>query len=141
MKAPILSCLCWFAVGCTSAQAVAEPQRAGEIFGPDLRKEFAEPSQRYWPRPLWFWNNTPVTIETVREQMRLARDRSKYGGFGILPFGKSFTPAYLSDDYFAVYGAALDEAKKLGMTLSLYDEYGFPSGSAFTNVSPSCQSS
>lgn len=93
-------------------------------------QDFAQPPQRWWPRPLWFWNNTRVTPETVREQMRLARDRSHYGGFGILPFGRDFAPAYLSDDYFALYGAALDQAKALGLTLSLYDEYGFPSGSA-----------
>ncbi len=96
----------------------------------DLRQRFAEPPQRYWPRPLWFWNNTRVTVETVKDQMRQARDRCRYGGFGILPFGKEFLPAYLSDEYFAVYGAALEQAKTLGLTLSLYDEYGFPSGSA-----------
>jgi len=95
-----------------------------------LRQEFVEPSQRYWPRPLWFWNDTSVTAETVQDQMRLARDRSHYGGFGILPFGKAFAPAYLSDEYFAVYGAALEQAKALGLKMSLYDEYGFPSGSA-----------
>ena len=111
-------------------QPVAGQQRQLEAFAPSLRKDFAEPPQRYWPRPLWFWNNTRVTVDTVREQMRLARERCKYGGFGILPFGKSFAPAYLSDDYFGIYGAALDEAKALGLTLSLYDEYGFPSGSA-----------
>ncbi len=97
---------------------------------PELRRQFADPPVRYWPRPLWFWNNTPVTIPTVREQMKEARDRCKYGGFGILPFGRNFAPAYLSEEYFRVYGAALDQAKALGMTLSLYDEYGFPSGSA-----------
>ncbi len=96
----------------------------------DLRRHFAEPPQRYWPRPLWFWNNTRVTTEMVQDQMRLARDRCRYGGFGILPFGKEFSPAYLSEEYFTVYGAALGQAKTLGLTLSLYDEYGFPSGSA-----------
>ena len=95
-----------------------------------VRRDFANPPQHYWPRPLWFWNNTPVTADGIRDQMQLARDRSKYGGFGILPFGRGFTPAYLSEDYFKVYGAALDQAKVLGLTLSLYDEYGFPSGSA-----------
>jgi hypothetical protein len=95
-----------------------------------LRRSFAEPPQRYWPRPLWFWNNARVTVETVQDQMRQARDRCRYGGFGILPFGKEFSPAYLSDEYFTVYGAALEQAKTLGLTLSLYDEYGFPSGSA-----------
>jgi hypothetical protein len=94
------------------------------------RREFAAPSQHYWPRPLWFWNHTRVDAATVQTQMQLARDRSKYGGFGILPFGRAFAPAYLSDEYFAVYGAALEQAEALGLTLSLYDEYGFPSGSA-----------
>jgi hypothetical protein len=109
------------------SQTLADP---GTDADRDLRREFAEPPQRSWPRPLWFWNNTPVTAETVKDQMRQARDRCRYGGFGILPFGKEFSPAYLSDEYFSVYGAALEQAKALGLTLSLYDEYGFPSGSA-----------
>jgi hypothetical protein len=116
---------------CFAATAgAAQPRGEVKAFDPTLRQDFAEPPQRYWPRPLWFWNNTPVMVDTVREQMRLARDRSKYGGFGILPFGKQFAPAYLSDDYFTLYGAALDQARALGQTLALYDEYGFPSGSA-----------
>lgn len=113
-----------------SARATAESIASMDLLRPTLRQEFAEPPQRYWSRPLWFWNDTPVTEQGVREQMRLARDRSKYGGFGILPFGRGFSPAYLSDDYFKVYGAALEQARELGLTLSLYDEYGFPSGSA-----------
>lgn len=91
---------------------------------------FAEPPVRYWPRPLWFWNNTEVTAETIREQMQQSKQLSKYGGFGILPFGKRFRPEYLSEEYFALYGVALEQAKALGLTMSLYDEYGFPSGSA-----------
>ena len=46
------------------------------------------------------------------------------------PSARSSRRAYLSEEYFTVYGAALDQAKTLGLTLSLYDEYGFPSGSA-----------
>lgn len=111
-------------------RSAAEWPRPGETLAPAWRRDFANPPQRSWPRPLWFWNNTRVTVETMREQMRLARERCQYGGFGILPFGKRFAPAYLSDDYFALYGAALDQARALGLTLSLYDEYGFPSGSA-----------
>ena len=95
-----------------------------------LRSDFSDPPQRFWPRPLWFWNHTRVTAEAVREQMLQARDRCRYGGFGILPFGRNFKPTYLSEEYFGVYGAALEQAKTLGLTLSLYDEYGFPSGSA-----------
>ncbi|UCD49926.1 MAG: hypothetical protein JSW27_20645, partial [Phycisphaerales bacterium] len=91
---------------------------------------FAYPPVEYWPRPLWFWNDTEVTAETIREQMQKSKQFSKYGGFGILPFGKSFRPEYLSEEYFALYGVALEQAKELGLTMSLYDEYGFPSGAA-----------
>lgn len=92
--------------------------------------DFADPPVRYWPRPLYFWNDAQVTADTIREQMRKSKELSRYGGFGILPFGKSFRPDYLSEEYFAIYGAALEQARELGMTMSLYDEYGFPSGSA-----------
>ncbi len=96
----------------------------------DIKRDFAEPPITYWPRPLWFWNNTEVTVEVLQEQMQKSKTLSKYGGFGILPFGKSFAPEYLGEQYFAVYGAVLAKARELGMTMSLYDEYGFPSGPA-----------
>lgn len=95
----------------------------------DLQGEFADPPLKYATRPLWFWNNTTVTAAGIADEMQQARDKCGYGGFGILPFGKEFRPEYLTDDYFKVYGAALRKAKELGMTLCLYDEYGFPSGS------------
>ena len=95
----------------------------------DLRQEFANPPLRYATRPLWFWNNTTVTEQGIAEQMQQARDKCGYGGFGILPFGKDFKPEYLTENYFKVYGAALKKAQELGMTLCIYDEYGFPSGS------------
>ncbi len=90
---------------------------------------FARPPIRYWPRPLWFWNNTAVTEEGVVEQMQAMRDQCGYGGFGPLPFGKNFAPEYLSEPYLKVYGVMLTKARELGMTVSLYDEFGFPSGS------------
>ncbi len=98
--------------------------------GADLKQSFAEPPLKYATRPLWFWNNTAVTEEGIVEQMQAARDKCGYGGFGILPFGKGFKPAYLTEDYFKLYGAALSKAKELDMTMCIYDEYGFPSGSA-----------
>ncbi len=96
----------------------------------DLQQEFVDPPLKYATRPLWFWNNTAVTEEGIAQQMQEARDKCGYGGFGILPFGEGFKPKYLTEDYFKVYGAALAKAKELGMVLCIYDEYGFPSGSA-----------
>jgi hypothetical protein len=107
-----------------AALASASPQPV------DPREHFADPPLIHAPRPLWFWNDTEVTKEGISEQMRKARDLSGYGGFGILPFGKGFGPEYLGGKYFEIYGHALDEARKLGMTMCLYDEFGFPSGGA-----------
>jgi len=108
-----------FLITCVTVLLIAPLSHAAVEADRDLRQRFAEPPQRYWPRPLWFWNNTRVAVEEVQDQMRLARDRCHYGGFGILPFGKEFSPSYLSDEYFTVYGAALEQAKALGLTLSL----------------------
>jgi hypothetical protein len=94
------------------------------------RSDFADPPLVHAPRPLWFWNDTPVTRDGISSQMRKARDLSGYGGFGILPFGKGFGPKYLSEEYFRTYGHALAKARDLGMTMCLYDEFGYPSGSA-----------
>jgi len=99
-------------------------------FGQSFSKEqFKTPPIHYWPRPLWFWNNTEVTEKRVKEQMQAMRDQCGYGGFGVIPFGKNFRPEYLSDEYLRIYGIMLQKAKELGMTISLYDECGFPSGS------------
>jgi len=81
------------------------------------------------PNPLWFWNNTPVEHEELKAQM-LSFKESGYGGLSILPFGRNFKPEYLTPEYFAAYRTCVEEAEKLGMTLWVYDEYGFPSGSA-----------
>jgi len=96
---------------------------------PMTRETFLRPPIRFWPRPLYFWNNATVTAAGVVEQMQAFRDKCGYGGFGPLPFGKNFKPEYLSEPYFKVYGAMLEKARKLGLTVSLYDECGFPSGS------------
>ncbi len=96
-----------------------------------LSKElFQNPPIQFWPRPLWFWNNTKVQPDAIEKQMQAFRDSCGYGGFGILPFGKKFKPEYLSDEYFTVYGKALEKAKELGLKMCLYDEFGFPSGGA-----------
>ena len=91
--------------------------------------DFANPNNVYKPVPLWFWNNTSVQPEELVEQFRQMILHDGYGGCGILPFGKDFKPEYLSEDYLRCYGEIVKEAKKLNAAMSLYDEYGFPSGS------------
>lgn len=92
------------------------------------------PSQEHMTTPLWFWNENidTMTEEKVREIVRESYYQSGYNGFGILPAFLSKDPDYVftSEKFFAMYGAALDEASKLGMSVALYDEDGWPSGSA-----------
>ncbi|MCY2954239.1 MAG: glycosyl hydrolase [Planctomycetota bacterium] len=100
----------------------------------DQKSDFANPPLKFRSRPLWFWNNTTLTAAEVEAQLQGARDKSGYGGLAPLPFGDKFTPKYLSEEYFQLYGAAVKKARELGMFLTIYDEYGFPSGSGGANM-------
>jgi hypothetical protein len=81
------------------------------------------------PNPLWFWNNAKVEPDELVQQMAGYKEAG-YGGLSILPFGKDFEPKYLSDEYFDTYRVSVEEAEKQGLRLWIYDEYGFPSGTA-----------
>lgn len=91
--------------------------------------EFQTPPMEYRPIPLWFWNNATVEQEKALEQFQQMIHRDGYGGCAILPFGEEFAPEYLSEEYMNLYGAIIEEARKEGAQMSVYDEYGFPSGS------------
>ena len=94
-----------------------------------LYESFQTPAQDQRPAPLWFWNRQveDMTTEQVRELVRESYKQSGYNGFGILP---EWQTAYMSEEYFELYEAALDEGSKYGMKFSLYDENGFPSYNA-----------
>ncbi len=92
-------------------------------------RDFSCPGMEWRPIPLWFWNNTLVEGDEVERQLEQMVVRDGYGGCAILPFGGGFGPEYLSPGYFKVYGRAVEKARELGAHMSVYDEYGFPSGS------------
>lgn len=96
-------------------------------------RDFSLPDIDWRPIPLWFWNNATVEGNQLEEQLEQMITTDYYGGCAILPFGKSFRPDYLSSDYFELYGRAIDKAKSMGAHLSIYDEYGFPSGGMGAN--------
>ena len=92
-------------------------------------KKFKNADIEYSTIPLWFWNDnvSDMTEEKVREIVRESYQQSGYNGMAILP---NWIEGYLSDDYFRLYRAALDEGRKYGMHFVLYDENGFPSYNA-----------
>ena len=85
-----------------------------------------KPDKRFYPRPLWFWNDKP-TKEGIQELMQNAVKLDKWAGFGILPFD-ACKLEYMSDEYLYLYRVAAQQAKELGIKLCLYDEWWFPSG-------------
>jgi len=113
--------------GVVGVLALPAPGRAG------TKSDFANPPLKFRARPLWFWNDTAVTAAELEAQLQGNRDQSGYGGLAPLPFGGQFMPKYLSPEYFELYAAAVAKARQLGMFLTLYDEYGFPSGSCGAN--------
>ncbi len=119
MKKSLLVALCLFVTHVMSMHAQSEKIN---LTG------FANPSMQWRPVPLWFWNDTPVEIDVVQSQLSETLEKDYYGGCAILPFGPSFRPGYLSEEYFQLYEKAIETAKSHGAVMSLYDEYGFPSG-------------
>jgi len=71
---------------------------------------------------------------TIQRVIRAARALRPAGGSDPLPdigeCGSGPAPAYLGDEYFRRYEAALAFARARGMTAILYDELGYPTGSA-----------
>ncbi len=105
------------------------------------KERYHSPSLDYCPVYTWMWN-APVTQEQTDKQLdemlRLGIRR-----FYILPMPKSFRPtsfptplepSYLSEGYLDAYRYAIEQAKKRGMQVWLYDEGGWPSGSACGQV-------
>jgi hypothetical protein len=93
----------------------------------EIRANFADPGKEFATAPLWTWNDL-LTEEQVRASMRDLAAQDVEQVF-VHPRPGLATP-YLSDDWFALWGAALDEAKKLDMNVWIYDENSYPSGFA-----------
>jgi len=88
-------------------------------------RQFTNPPNRFRFAPFWFLNHE-LNEEEIRWQVR-EMNRQGIGGF-ILHARHGLITEYLSEEWMANLGAAIDEAKKLGMKAYLYDENNWPSG-------------
>ncbi|MEE1065093.1 MAG: hypothetical protein UH249_03080 [Acutalibacteraceae bacterium] len=102
---------------------------------------FLSPDVSYVPMYIWVWNDI-CTREIIDEQLA-EMQRLGIRAFYILPEPKDFrpdsmptnlSPEYLSDEYFELCAYAIDKAASLGMNCWIYDEGGWPSGSACGRV-------
>ncbi len=102
---------------------------------------FLTPDVSCAPVYIWVWNDvcTKEVIDTqVNEMLNLG-----IRAFYILPEPKDFrpdsmptnlTPGYLTDEFFELCDYAIKQGKALGMNCWIYDEGGWPSGSACGKV-------
>jgi hypothetical protein len=98
-----------------------------------LQERFLDPGNEYTPIPFWFWNDAL----TEEELLRQIRDFADHGVMGFVIHPRIGIPEelpYLSDAYLDLVEKVLEEAEALGMTVILYDEAMYPSGSGHGEV-------
>ncbi|NUQ61528.1 MAG: hypothetical protein HUU20_03505 [Pirellulales bacterium] len=103
---------------------------AGRAHADDLaaaKAIFADPPREFASAPLWVWNDL-LTEEQIRGTLRDLAGQKVKQAF-VHPRPGLMTP-YLSDDWFRLWQAALDEAERLDMNIWIYDENSYPSGFA-----------
>ena len=102
---------------------------------------FNSPDVSYAPVYIWAWNDI-CTRELIDDGL-LEMQRLGIRAFYILPEPKHFRPdsmptslqpEYPSEEYFDLCSYAAEQGKKLGMRCWIYDEGGWPSGSACGKV-------
>ncbi len=93
-------------------------------------KTFQSPPAQYRGHAMWNFNlatlNEKDIISGIDEMARL-----NYGGFFIEAGGRpqpGHGVPFLSGEYFRYYKLAIEEAKKQGLEMILYDDYAFPTG-------------
>lgn len=93
----------------------------------------ASPPAQFGMMPFWFWNDDLDLRELLR-QLHAFRDGGM-GGIVIHPrTGLSRRVGYLTLEYFRLVRRVVEECARLGMKVILYDEGGYPSGSACGQV-------
>ncbi|GIU72946.1 MAG: hypothetical protein KatS3mg004_0033 [Bryobacteraceae bacterium] len=95
------------------------------------RKLFADPPAEYRPMPLWVWNDE-MEAARIREMLVQYRQQGLGGAF-VHPRPGLMTE-YLSPEWFRLWREALEEGKRLGLFINIYDENSYPSGFAGGHV-------
>jgi hypothetical protein len=105
--------------------------------GPVEEVLFKQPGTRHWPSFLWGWNSG-ITEELIRRQIDSFAARSikrvyivaEPSTFRPDSMPTSLSPAFDSGEYYQMYRYAAGYAALKGIEFWLYDEPGWPSGSA-----------
>ena len=105
-----------------------------ESFSPD---EFRSPGAFYWPGYIWFWlcGIKPEDIREMLAEMDSVGAKSVWAlpvpaDFRPNAMPTSLKPDFLTEEFGELMGEYVRAAEELGMKVWLYDDGGWPSGSA-----------
>lgn len=121
--------------GLIMAVAVMLPSSALPQNQPSIDRDFdsgifKSPPARYRGHAMWNFNLTTLNEKSVTSGIQ-EMAKLNYGGFFIEAGGRPQPGqgvAFLSDEYFRYYKLAIEEAKRQGLEMVLYDDYAFPTG-------------
>ena len=109
-------------------RASEEPRRFLAPSTEEILKLWRDPPQVCSQAPFWFWNG-PLDPNTMRQQVRMMADKGVRAALPHPRFGMD-RRQYLEEPFWKALDATLDETRKAGSTIWLYDEYNWPSGGA-----------
>ncbi|MBQ8897744.1 MAG: hypothetical protein IJY86_04635 [Clostridia bacterium] len=102
---------------------------------------FKNPTAQYASAYAWVWD-TEITKEGIDRGLAMLKSAG-IGAVYVIPEPKAFRPQtvdadmkpeYLSDEYFEIFKYFTQKAKSMGFAAWLYDEGGWPSGSACKKI-------
>ncbi|MCL4401222.1 MAG: hypothetical protein M1436_00970, partial [Acidobacteria bacterium] len=130
--ASLLLLLAFAAAGADpDSQALLNPAalkgEPGTATAAQVRAGFADPPAEYRSMPLWVWNDI-MDPARITEQLRQFKQQG-IGGVFIHPRPGLMTE-YLGADWFKLWKFAMEEGKRLGLLVNIYDENSYPSGFA-----------
>src|SRR5574338_1457023 len=92
-----------------------------------LRQGFKNPAADYRSMPLWVWNDKQ---DGPRIKEMLAQYKAQGMGGAFIHPRPGLMTDYLSPEWFRLWKLALEEGKRLGLRVNIYDENSYPSGFA-----------
>ena len=99
------------------------------------KADFKEPGRGYWPTYSWSWADNVNKDEIAKQIDEFCESEIK--SVYVLPQPREFRPnngtqldGYMQEEYLDYYRCMCEYALKKGMNIWLYDEGGWPSGSA-----------
>ena len=109
-------------VGAEPPAPAAQPAAGG--FDPVT---FRAPRADSRPAIYWYWGGV-ITPEIVDTQMAEMRDKG-IESFVLFPFnGEDMRPVFATEEWFDLVGHTLEEARRTGMKVWLFNDNNFPSG-------------